>query len=401
MSADQFAAQTCAPPALGQPAPAPPLRVAFIGQRGVPATFGGIEHHVEEIGARLAARGHHVTVFCRNNYAASRHSHHRGMRLCHLPTVSSKHLDAIVHSGISTVQALAGRYDVIHYHALGPGLLAPLPRYLSSSAVVLTVHGLDDERAKWGRVASAVLRTAGWMSARVPDATIVVSRALAAHYAAHHGRTAVHIPNGVEATEALPARDITTRFGLQRGGYLLFVGRLVPEKAPDLLIRAFQRLPGDLTLVIAGGSSFTDEFVKHVRQLASAHPRVLLTGYVYGSLLTELYANAAAFVLPSSLEGLPLTVLEAASFATPVVASDIAPHLEVVGEDAPGSRVFRSGDENDLLAALTRAVADPHGERVGAAELRDRVLRRYSWTAAVDATEALYRQVIATRGKAR
>ena len=374
------------------------MRIAFIGQRGVPATFGGIEHHVEEIGSRLADRGHDVTVFCRTNYAPTeRPDRYRGMRLCHLPTVGSKHFDAIVHSALSTVSAMGGRFDILHYHALGPGLVAPLPRYLSASRVVLTVHGLDDERAKWGKVASAVLRTAGWMSARVPDATIVVSRALQDHYAARHGRHAVHIPNGVDEPGPQPAREIVDRFGLRRGEYLLFVGRLVPEKAPDLLIRAFRRVPGDLRLAIAGGSSFTDSYVDDVSRLAAADPRVLLTGYVYGGTLQELYANAAAFVLPSSLEGLPLTLLEAASHGTPVVASDIPPHLEVLGGDAAGRRLFPPGDEAALVSAITRCLADPVGERAGAKELRRRILQDYAWAAAVDATEAVYREVLRGR----
>lgn len=375
------------------------MRIAFIGQRGVPATFGGIEHHVEEIGARLADRGHDVTVFCRTNYTSTeRPDRYRGMRLCHLPTVGSKHFDAIVHSALSTVSAIGGgRFDILHYHALGPGLVAPLPRYLSASRVVLTVHGLDDERAKWGRVASAVLRTAGWMSARVPDATIVVSRALQAHYAARHGRDAVHIPNGVDEPEPQPAREIVDRFGLRPGDYLLFVGRLVPEKAPDLLIRAFGQIPGDLRLVIAGGSSFSDSYVDDVSRLAAGDARVLLTGYVYGDTLQELYANAAAFVLPSSLEGLPLTLLEAASHGTPVVASAIPPHLEVLGGDAAGQRLFPPGDEAALVGAITRCIADPAGERAGAKVLRRRILQDYSWKAAVDATEAVYRQVLRAR----
>ncbi|MEO7837363.1 MAG: glycosyltransferase family 4 protein [Acidimicrobiales bacterium] len=368
--------------------------MAFIGQRGVPATFGGIEHHVEEIGTRLAARGHEVTVFCRTNYSPEPSARYRGMRLCHLPTVSSKHLDAIVHSGLSTLRALGAGFDIVHYHALGPGLLAPLPRYLSRSRVVLTVHGLDDERAKWGFAASAVLRTAGWMSARVPDATIVVSQALADHYAGAHGRTAFRIANGVDEPQPHPPKEITERFGLRKGGFVLFVGRLVPEKAPDLLIRAFSRLSGDVRLVIAGGSSFSDAYVERVARLAAADPRVLMTGYVYGPTLGELYANAAAFVLPSSLEGLPLTLLEAASHATPIVASSISPHLEVLGEDGPGHRLFPSGDEDALLSSLTRSMADPAAEQAGARDLRKEVLAAYSWTAAVDATEAVYRRVL-------
>lgn len=372
----------------------------MIGQRGVPASFGGIEHHVEELGSRLAARGHDVTVFCRTNYVGTRIPSYRDMRLHHLPTVSSKHLDAIVQSALASVASLGRRYDVVHYHGLGPGALALLPRCLSSGRVVQTIHGLDNERAKWGRGARTFLSSAAWLSARVPHATITVSKALAGHYDEYYGRLVSYIPNGVNAPEAQPAAGlITKRWGLTTGSYLLFVGRLVPEKAPDLLVRAFRHIPGDLRLVVAGGSSFTDGFASDLAALAAGDDRVLLTGYVYGPELAELYANAAAFVLPSYLEGLPLTLLEAASYATPVVASDIAPHVEVLGAEEPGRRLFPSGDEGELVAAIERSLADPVGERDGAAAFAAEVTEKYRWDATVDATEQLYYQVLAEGGR--
>jgi glycosyltransferase involved in cell wall biosynthesis len=378
-----------------------PLRIAMVGQRGVPATFGGIEHHVEELGSRLVERGHEVIVYARPNYLETPIQEHRGMRITVLPTVDSKHLDAIVHSGVSTAAAMHRRVDVIHYHAIGPGIPAALPRFASRAKVALTVHGRDGERAKWGRGAQLVLSTAEWMSARVPDATIVVSRDLKRHYAEFHHRSTWYIPNGVEARDSLPARAIADRWQLTEGSYLLFVGRLVPEKAPDLLIRAFRRSPGDIRLVIAGGSSFTDAYVGSLQELAANDERVLMAGYVYGDELTELYANAAAFVLPSALEGLPLTLLEAASFGSPIVVSDIPPHLEIVGEDAPGHRVFASGSETGLVAAIDRALADRPKERAAAGSFRADVLERFRWDRVVDETEDVYERIVGGRRRRR
>ncbi len=368
----------------------------MVGQRGVPATFGGIEHHVENLGARLAARGHLVTVYCRTNYGTDRPASYRGMTLRHLPTAGTKHLDAITHSAVSTAVAMTARHDIVHYHALGPGLFSPLPRYLSGARVVQTIHGLDDERAKWGPAARAVLSTAGWLSARVPDATIAVSRALADHYAGR-GRAAVYIPNGVDRPNRRAADEISRRFGLTARSYVLFLGRLVPEKAPDLLIRAFRAIPGERRLVIAGGSSFTDDYVRSLHDLAAADPRVVLPGYVYGHVLDELYSNAAAFVLPSALEGLPLTLLEAASYAAPIVVSDIPPHLEVVGAEGPGHRVFSSGSAEGLTAALCRSLAGGELEREGAERQAVQVLANYRWDAVTEATEALYRRLVRGR----
>ena len=370
------------------------LRIAMVGQRGVPATFGGIEHHVEELGSRLVERGHDVVVYARPNYLEEPIQEHRGMRIKVLPTVSSKHLDAIVHSGVSTVAAMRERVDIVHYHAIGPGIPAVLPRFASRAKVVLTVHGRDSERGKWGGGARTVLRTAEWMSARVPDATIVVSRDLQNHYADAHRRRTWYIPNGVDPGEPLAANEIAKRWGLSQGSYVLFVGRLVPEKAPDLLIRAFRRLSGNLRLLIVGGSSFTDDYVTALETLASQDDRVIMAGYVYGAVLSELYSNAAAFVLPSALEGLPLTLLEASSFGAPVVASDIPPHLEVVGEDAPGHRVFTSGSEDEAVGAIERALVDPAAEREAAAAFRADVLERYRWDRAVERTEEVYASIL-------
>ena len=368
----------------------------MIGQRGVPATFGGIERHVEEIGARLAARGHEVTVFCRTNYVAERLSEYRGMRLVHLPTVSSKHLDAIVHSSLATASAVGRGYDIVQYHALGPGTLAVVPRYLTRAKVVQTIHGRDDERSKWGGTAQRLLRAAGWMSGHVPDATVVVSRALKASYRERYGCDAVYIPNGVdEPTTPVGSDEIAARFALTPRSYLLFVGRLVPEKAPDTLIRVVAGLPGDTRLVVAGGSSFTDDYTALLESLAARDARVVMAGYVHGKVLAELYANAGAFVLPSTLEGLPLTLLEAASYGTPVIVSDIAPNLEIVEGDGPGHRVFPAGDESGLRRAIDTVLTDPDAERAGAAELRARVLSTYSWDEAAEATERLYRAVLA------
>jgi glycosyltransferase involved in cell wall biosynthesis len=378
--------------------PERPLRIAMIGSRGVPARWGGIERHVEELSALLAARGHDVTVFCRSNYVPGGMTEHRGARLRRLPTVGTKHLDAIVHSAIATLPATASRFDIVHYHAIGPGLMAVLPRWLSPARVVLTVHGLDDQRAKWGRGAAMVLRTAGWLSGRVPDATVVVSRDLERHYRQRHPRQPVfYIPNGVTPPPRRPPDGALARLGLTPGRYLLFVGRFVPEKAPDLLVRAFRRVPGDSRLVLTGNSSFTNDYVQALRERAAEDPRVVLAGFVYGADLEELYGNAAAFVLPSELEGLPLTLLEAAAAATPVVVSSIPPHVEVVGDDGPGHRLVAPGDEVTLGHVLAQVLANPAHERTGAAALADRVRRGYRWPAAAATTERVYRWLLDRR----
>ena len=381
-----------------------PVRIAFIGQRGVPATIGGIEHHVEEIGSRLVDRGHDVTVYTRGNYTPSRAPEYRGMRVRYIPTAPTKHLEALVHSGLSTVVAMgpgADRADILHYHAIGPSVFTPLPRALTRCGVVLTIHGLDYDRDKWGMGARAALKSAGWISAHVPHATITVSKNLADFYLERYGRVAHYIPNGVAPAVRRAPDLIRERFGLQGGDYALFLGRLVPEKAPDLLLRAFSDVDTTARLVIAGGSSFTDTYVHELEVLAARDPRVLLVGSVHGELLQELYTNAALFVLPSRLEGLALTLLEAASYQLPLVASDIAPNREVVGEDSAGGRLFASGDAKGLSAALAMTLTDQTGARQGARLLGDRIVSEYDWDAATDSTESVYEQVLSRSGAAR
>jgi glycosyltransferase involved in cell wall biosynthesis len=370
------------------------LRIAFIGLRGVPAGEGGIERHVEELGARLAERGHEVTVYTRSNYVETRVPEYRGMRVRYVASAGTKHLDFIAHSAVSSVLVLRRAPDIVHYHAVASGLVAPIPRYLSRSKVVLTVHGLDYDRAKWGRAARVALKLGARLSARVPHATITVSQALADHFAANLGRVATYIPNGIPEAHLEPLGDLAARFGIERGRYFLFVGRLVPEKAPDLLLSAFAKVDADARLVIAGGSGFTDDYTERLRRAAASDPRVLMPGPVFGSELSALYTNAAAFVLPSSLEGLPITLLEAIGHRSPVIVSDIAPHVEVVGQDGPGRRVVAQGDEAALAAAMARVLAEGDEERAAAELLSSQVAARYNWDAAADATERIYLRLL-------
>jgi glycosyltransferase involved in cell wall biosynthesis len=374
------------------------MKIAMIGQRGVPASFGGVERHVEEIGSRLAADGHEVVVFCRKGYGDVELTSYEGMRLVHQQTVDSKHLESFVASAAATMGTVGQHFDIVHFHAVGPGLFSPLARLCSGAKVVQTIHGFDAERVKWGRGASTLLRAGTWLSARVPDATIVVSGALQEAYRQRYGRDTIHIVNGVSEPVHRPADLITQRWGLTPGSYVLAVGRLVPEKAPEVLLRAFHDVPGDVRLVIAGGSSHTDEYVDELRALAADDPRVILAGYVYGDALQELYSNAALFAIPSLLEGLPLSLLEAISYGRSVVASDIPPHVEVLQTSGPGARLVPTGDIDALAKAIDEALESPSGPEMERAEaLSKRVRSEYTWERAAKDTAALYEQLLADR----
>jgi glycosyltransferase involved in cell wall biosynthesis len=375
------------------------MRIAMLGTRGMPAHSGGIERVIDALSRSLAGRGHDVTVFCRTNYVTSRAPSVDGVHLRYLPTIGTKHLDTFAHTTLATGAAARG-FDVLHYHALGPGLLAPIARVLSPrSAIVQTVHGLDYQRDKWARCAQQVLRIGEWVSARVPDEVIVVSQSLADHYRSRYGVETTVVPHIFPKLTPRPARLMKAMYGLTAGTYILFVGRLVPEKRPDMLLRVFHRMQGGQRLVIVGGPSYTDQFVERVHRLAALDSRVVLTGPVNGALLEELYTNASAFVTPSIVEGNPLTLLEALRAGIPVVATQIGPHLETLGGDGPGHRVFPPDDEYALKRAIERVLDDGALGRLEVERIGRALQTAQSALSVVVATEAVYQRALAARGR--
>jgi glycosyltransferase involved in cell wall biosynthesis len=359
------------------------MRIAMIGQKGVPATHGGVERHVEELGARLVQLGHEVTVFTRPNYTDPASREHRGMRLVSLPTVHSKHLDAIAHSVLASFATWGGGYDIVHYHAIGPCLASPIAR-LRGRRVVATIHGQDWRRGKWGLAASTMLRLAEWMALRVPHVTISVSRTLAARYREETGRDVRYIPNGISIDHGDDVA-VLAEHGLTDAGYILFAGRLVPEKGAHYLVDAHRQCGTRLPLVIAGDSSNSDGYVADLRD--SAGGDVVFTGYEYGPRLAALYRHAALFVLPSDLEGLPIVLLEALAYGVPVLASDIPPNIEVLGENG---RYFRAGDVGSLAEALAAALGDQPEMRERATSLAKWAVRDYDWARIAEETAAVY-----------
>jgi glycosyltransferase involved in cell wall biosynthesis len=371
-----------------------PLRVAMIGQKGWPPVHGGIERHVAELATRLAARGILIDIYSRPHYSAARGEVAPGIRVRRLPSIPTKHLDAITHSALATLDVLARRVDVVHYHALGPGLLAGLPRWVGRRATVVTVHGLDWQREKWGPVARAVLRCGERACVRQPHRTIVVSRALQDHFRERRSCETVLIPNGIAPPVHRAPHLIRERGVPER--YVLFVGRLVPEKGCHLLTAAWARLPAEIrrgmALVIAGDAGFTDAYARRLR--AEASPDTLFLGYVHGEILDELYTNAELVALPSTLEGLSIALLEGMSYGRCCLVSDIPPNREAAGSCA---RLFPSGDVATLGRELASLLADPGSRaRLGAAA-RSHALENYSWDRAADQTAALYRELLASR----
>ena len=311
------------------------LKVAFIGGRGVISKYSGIEAYYEEVGKRLVGMGHEVTVYCRNYFTPAQAAHN-GMRLVRLPTIRSKHLETVVHTLLSTAHALTQGYDLVHYHALGPALFSFLPRLVRAKTAV-TVQGLDWQRKKWGRIASAVLRLGERASVDLPNGTMVVSKVLQQRYRESHGAEAFYVPNGGVLREWRGPNKIL-EWGLEPGKYVLFLGRFSPEKGCHLLVEAFEQLNTDVKLVMAGASSYCDDYSRELRTHAS--DRIRMLDWVSGDTLDELLTNAMIFVLPSDMEGLSLALLDAMGAGLCVLTSDVPENREVV--DGAGF-TFQSG----------------------------------------------------------
>ncbi len=359
------------------------LRVAFIGGRGVISKYSGIETYYEEVGRRLAQMGHEVTVYCRTYFTPAQ-AEHNGMRLVRLPTIRSKHLETVVHTLLSTAHALTQRYDVVHYHALGPALFSSLPRLVGEKTAV-TVQGLDWQRKKWGRLASAVLRLGERASVKLPNGTMVVSQALQQRYREAHGMETFYVPNGGLLREWREPRKIL-EWGLEPGRYVLFLGRFSPEKGCHLLVEAFEQLDTDVKLVMAGASSYCDEYSRELRTHASERIRML--DWVSGETLDELLTNAMLFVLPSDLEGLSLALLDAMGAELCVLTSDVPENREVV--DGAGF-TFKRGSSADLAERLRFLVANPVVREAAGRAAKTRIREHYQWhTIAADIEKAYF-----------
>ncbi|MGD8623352.1 MAG: glycosyltransferase family 4 protein [Anaerolineae bacterium] len=365
------------------------LKIAFVGQKGIPAHFGGIEFHVDELARHLVRRGHQVTVYVRSWYTPREVVEYEGVRLVHTPTIRTKHLDASLHSLTSSLHACLQDYDVVHYHALGPSFFAWPPR-LRGQRVVVTIHALDWQRPKWGRGARTFLKLTERSALYLPHGTVVVSRALQHYFEEKYGRPVHYIPNGVHVEPLTPPALITERYGLVGDDYLLFLARLVPEKRVDWLIRAFLQIQTPLRLVVAGDAEGDGSYGRRLHELASGTDRVVFTGTVGGRLKEELFSNARLYVTPSGVEGLPISLLEAMAHKRCCLASDIPAHAEVIRAEEDGL-LFQWDDFEQLVAALQACLDRSEGERCALGEAaRQRVQEHYDWQRIAESTERFY-----------
>ncbi len=323
-----------------------PLKIAMIGHKRIPSREGGIEIVVEQLAVRMVQAGHRVDVYNRSGHHVSgneqdnknKRNQYKGVRIITIPTFENKKLNAVVYSFLATIRALFGHYDVIHYHAEGPCSMLWIPHLLGIRTVA-TIHGLDWQRSKWGGFAEKFLLFGEKVAAKYADEVIVLSANMQKYFKDTYGRETILIPNGVIKPEKKSDIHIREKWGLTKDSYILFLARLVPEKGLHYLLDAYREIPTDKKLVIAGGSSHTDDYVEQIREKAMQDSRVLMTGFIQGELLEELYSNAYVYVLPSDVEGMPISLLEAMSYGNCCLISDIAENVEVVTDAEQGGQL--------------------------------------------------------------
>lgn len=369
------------------------LLIAYLGHKKVPSRLGGIEIVVEELATRMAEKGHLVTCYNRSSHSMigvgynKKESKYKGITLKEVPTINRKGLAAVSSSVFASFAVTFRKYDVVHFHAEGPALLCWLPKIMGRR-VIVTIHGLDWQRAKWGRFASWYIKTGEKNAAKYADEIIVLSKGVQQYFWKNYGRKTHFIPNGVTRHKVVAAEEIK-KWGLKKDEYVLFLGRIVPEKGEKYLIEAFRSVNTDKKLVIAGGSSDTDDFLSELKNMAKGDTRIVFTGFVQGKTLDELYSNAYVYCLPSDLEGMPLSLLEAMSYGNCCLTSDIAECSEVVEDKAV---TFRKGDVSDLKSKLEWLLNHEHEVRKYKNEAAAFITAKYNWNDVADRTLELYRE---------
>jgi glycosyltransferase involved in cell wall biosynthesis len=371
------------------------LRIAVFGQKRL-SREGGVEIVVKELCTRMVQQGCQVTCYNRSGHHVSGaeyddvdNTNYEGIRQKCVPTIEKKGLAAVSASAFAALYSAFGKYDVVHIHAEGPAFFSWLPK-MFGKRVVVTIHGVDWQREKWqSGFGSKFIRQGEKNAVKYADEIIVLSKGVQDYFKETYGRETHFIPNGVNRPQIRKANLITEKFGLKKDSYILFLGRLVPEKGIRYLVGAFKNVKTDKKLVIAGGSSDTDSFMEELKGLAKDDERILFTGFVQGAMLDELYSNAYIYTLPSDLEGMPLSLLEAMSYGNCCLVSDIPECAEVVEDKA---LIFKKADVQDLQEKLQDACDHPEKVDTHKEQAADFICKKYNWDEITEETMKLYRR---------
>lgn len=369
------------------------MRIAMLGHKRIPSREGGIEIVVEELSTRMVKRGHKVTCYNRSGHHVSgkdfdieEKKEYKGVLLKSVITIDKRGLAAMTASFFAAIKCAFGKYDVVHFHAEGPCAMLWIPKFFGKRCIA-TIHGIDWKRAKWSGFAEKYIKFGEKVAVKYADEIIVLSEGVKSYFKKTYDRDTVFIPNGVNRPEIIEAEEITDRFGLKKNNYILFLGRIVPEKGVRYLVEAFKNVKTDKKLVIAGGSSDTEKFMNELVEIAKNDSRIIFTGFVQGRVLKELYSNAYVYTLPSDLEGMPLSLLEAMSYGNCCLTSDIDECTEVVEDKAV---VFKKSSVEDLQKKLQYVCENKNAVEILKKQASDFICQKYNWDDVVSKTMILY-----------
>ncbi|OGH72278.1 MAG: hypothetical protein A2921_03675 [Candidatus Magasanikbacteria bacterium RIFCSPLOWO2_01_FULL_43_20b] len=371
----------------------------MIGQKGMPAKFGGVERHVHELSVRLVKVGNKVTAYSRKWYTDDKAGKINGVTIKHLPTIRTKHLDAITHSFLATLDAIKNQYDVIHYHGVGPSLVSWIPRLFAPRIkVITTFHSIDRKHEKWGFGARLILKISEWTACKFAHETIAVSRTIEQYCRDVYDAQTTYIPNGAPEYRPTKKADKIKKLGLKPQEYILMISRLIPHKGAHYLIDAYNELcwensiPANKKLVIVGDGHYTGKYVKALKAKAQKNPDIIFTGFQSGETLSQLYSHAYLMVHPSDSEGLPINVLEGMRYGLPVLLSDIIEHRELISNQ---NFLFTCGDVKSLKIRLNELMRTRKSVMAKQIKLNQTVInQRYNWGEIARKTDGLYQNIV-------
>ena len=373
------------------------MKIAMIGHKRIPSREGGVEIVVEELSTRLVKRGYQVDVYNRKGKNVQdknadkenrKIKKYKGVNIITIPTINKKGLDALIYSFFASIRAIFGKYDILHYHAEGSCAMLWIP-HLFRKKIVVTIHGLDWQRAKWGGFATKYIKFGEKLAAKYADEIIVLSKGVQKYFKDTYNRDTRFIPNGVNKPTIRQAKIIKEKYGLEKDSYILFLARIVPEKGLHYLIEAFKKIDTDKKLVIAGGASHTNDYLETIKRSIKDDDRIIMTGFVQGQELEELYSNCLVYSLPSDVEGMPLSLLEAMSYGCNCLVSDIEENVQVTGNYAT---VFEKSNVEDLRCKLEGLLEG--NKNIMMEEVQGYILKKYNWEDIVNKLEVIYKEKI-------
>lgn len=366
------------------------MKIAFIGQKGIPAKTGGVEKHVEEFLLHLAARQQTIYAYVRRGYAGDL-KEYKGIKLVALPFIKGKNVEAISHTLFSILHSAFYKFDIIHFQSIGPASLLWLAKLLHPrTPIVFTFHCQDYYHKKWGFLARWYLKIGEITGCRLSDQTLTISHALTSYSNEHYHNSPIYMPSGIIQSPILPVNQIR-QWGLDKDNYIFAASRLIRHKGLHYLIKAYKELNLDKKLVIAGDSAYTDDYVKELKDLAAGDDNIVFVGHQGGSVLSELYANSYLFVQPSEYEGLSMGLLEAMSYGLPCLASDIPANLEAMNNLG---LIFKDKDVDDLRDKLEYACQNKEELKKQGLALQKRTQEEYNWNKIADSVLDIYRNLL-------